>query len=186
MRGIGVKRLQGPSVLVQTDELSYLKIAGVAGGDVWITGGHLVSDGVFRGYEWPSIPIRNSGDISVKFLESTEWTPPVVSENQTTEQLRKRIDETFQRLRDLQVRARKKPRYLSERKQVQRYVQVSRNGDPVFSLAGEHVQFDIDWKPNEEVTLRVWSDKGHDDKTTKNTFVTEIDRNEEYIFRFGS
>jgi hypothetical protein len=65
-------------IYVELDNLGYLHMVGVAGGNLMIMAGRPKVDDGFKSYRWPELPITDTSQVSVNFAEPSESTAPSV------------------------------------------------------------------------------------------------------------
>jgi len=104
-------------------------------------------------------------------------------------ELEKRIKETSEKLEHFEERASEQLEAANSpgvNRQRISSVQVLREAESVFAVSGEHVQFEINWKANEEPKISVWALENYEKETPKDHFVSELNGEEKCVLRFGS
>ena len=189
MSCISIQLDQNEPIVVALNNLGYLHVVGVAGGNVMVMAGSPEKNGAFTSHKWPELPITDSSQLSIYLGVCGESTTPSVSQSQTISELEKRLKETSEKLKHFEERVSEELKAANSpgvNRQRISSVQVLREAESVFAVSGEHVQFEINWKANEEPKISVWALESYEKETPKDHFVSELNSEEKYVLRFGS
>jgi len=189
MSCIAIQIDQHEPIFIALEKLGYLHIVGVVGGNVMVMAGSPEVDGTITSYKWPELSINNSSQVSVYLDACVEGTAPLASERQTIKELEERFREGMEKLKYYEERAVQIMETV-EKPAVTRpessSIRMFREAEPVFDASGEHVQFEINWKTDQEPKISVSARENYDDDSPKNHYVSMFNGPDKYVFRFGS
>lgn len=166
-----------------------LHAVGVVGGCIWASATSPTVDESFTSYRWADKTIKYPGSVSISITKNIKPTPPESSGKETVEGLQRKIEEGFEQLRKLEVKARNNvpPRANSKHvNQRPKTVSVLLNGEQVFEASGEHIQFQVDLNPEEECVFAIYNRIHGSDEKPESKYHVQLSDEAEILMRLGS
>ena len=181
---LSIKQELTDAIIIDLDRLKDLNVAGVAGGEIWISGGSPSGENEYESMEWESQLIKIPGSITISLLDSAKTTKINDISIEKTDNLEEKVQSLMTEMSELKKEFEKRKINKKHPKmKTHRFVLLKEN-NPLFSYDGTHLQFDIEWHLGTECKLTVWGQKTYTLKEEKSYEV--ILGSEEYVLRFES
>ncbi|MCB1761302.1 MAG: hypothetical protein KDI68_16140 [Gammaproteobacteria bacterium] len=174
---------------IELDDLFYVHAVGVIGGSIWSFGSTECKNGSYTRITWPEKIIKYPGSVSISISEIGAPTTPESFEKLTAEELENKIKRGFENLKIIEEKAKKKyqsdlePTAKINRKKT---AKVFINGEAVFEVEGEHIQFQVDYKKNGNFLFSIYGSELSSDKEPVGKYDVKLSKSTELLLRFGS